>query len=322
MFTAKDIECRSIFIINCLKDRNLRVSSGELLLEDTEEKRTLTKFPFQKILALFIIGPITITTPLLEKCKKFDVALVVMKGNLRPVFFWANHAEANFLLHQKQYFFEKADISFAKIIVRNKILNQESVLSKIRKKTEEIDSAKQLCFEYLEKISDVQEYEKLMGIEGYVSKIFFEAYFAEFEWSARMPRAKNDTTNAVLDIGYTILFNFVEVFLRLFGFDPYVGVYHRLWFKRKSLVCDVMEPFRCIIDMRVRKALNLGQIKKEDFNIVKGEYLLKFEKYSEYSALFLQDLVDRKLEIFKFIQSYYRAFMKGNANLIVPFLLE
>ena len=200
MFTAKDIECRSIFIINCLKDRNLRVSSGELLLEDTEEKRTLTKFPFQKILALFIIGPITITTPLLEKCKKFDVALVVMKGNLRPVFFWANHAEANFLLHQKQYFFEKTDISFAKVIVRNKILNQESVLGKIRKRNKNIDKAKQLCFDYLEKLSSVQEYEKLMGIEGYVSKIFFEAYFAEYEWTARMPRAKNDTTNAVLDI--------------------------------------------------------------------------------------------------------------------------
>ncbi len=101
MFTSKDIECRSIFVINCIKERNLRVSSGELLLEEGDEHKTLTKFPFQKILALFIIGPITITTPLLEKCKKFDVALVVMKSNLRPVFFWANHAEANFLLHQK-----------------------------------------------------------------------------------------------------------------------------------------------------------------------------------------------------------------------------
>lgn len=100
MFTSKDIECRSIFVINCINERNLRVSSGELLLEEGEEHKTLTKFPFQKILALFIIGPISITTPLLEKCKKFDVALVVMKSNLRPVFFWANHAEANFLLHQ------------------------------------------------------------------------------------------------------------------------------------------------------------------------------------------------------------------------------
>ena len=70
MFTNKDIEYRSIYVINCLTDRELRVSSGEVLLEDKEEKRVLTKLPFQKILALFVIGHIHITTPLIEKCKK------------------------------------------------------------------------------------------------------------------------------------------------------------------------------------------------------------------------------------------------------------
>ena len=87
MFTNKDIEFKTIFVVNCIENRNLRVSSGELLLEDVEEKKTLTKLPFQKILALFVIGHISITTPLIEKCKKFNVALVVMKPNLRPVSF-------------------------------------------------------------------------------------------------------------------------------------------------------------------------------------------------------------------------------------------
>mgnify|MGYP003305613826 FL=1 len=91
-------------MINCIKSRNLRVSNGELLLEEIEEKKTLTKLPFQKILALFVIGHIHITTPLLEKCKKFNVALVVMKPTFRPVFYWADSAEANYLLRQRQYF--------------------------------------------------------------------------------------------------------------------------------------------------------------------------------------------------------------------------
>lgn len=41
------------------------------MLEELEgdKKRTLTKFPFQKLLALFIIGHITVTTPLIDKCK-------------------------------------------------------------------------------------------------------------------------------------------------------------------------------------------------------------------------------------------------------------
>lgn len=99
MFTHKDIEMRTIFVVNCIEhDRSLRVNSGELMLEEIEgdKKKTLTKFPFQKLLALFIIGHITVTTPLIDKCKKHGVALVVMKPNLRPVFFWANSAEANY----------------------------------------------------------------------------------------------------------------------------------------------------------------------------------------------------------------------------------
>ena len=53
MFTHKDIEYRSIFVVNCIENKSLRVAGGELLLEDVEERKTLTKLPFQKILALF-----------------------------------------------------------------------------------------------------------------------------------------------------------------------------------------------------------------------------------------------------------------------------
>ena len=76
MFTSKDVEYRSIYVINCITDRELRVSSGELLLEDLQDHKVLTKLPFQKILALFVIGHIHVTTPLIEKCKKYNVALV------------------------------------------------------------------------------------------------------------------------------------------------------------------------------------------------------------------------------------------------------
>lgn len=70
MFTKKDIEFRSIFLINCLEERHLKLRMGELLLLD-ETGKTLTKFPFQKILALFVIGNATITTPLIDKCRRY-----------------------------------------------------------------------------------------------------------------------------------------------------------------------------------------------------------------------------------------------------------
>lgn len=316
MFTSKDIECRAIFVINCIENRNLRVSNGELLLEEecAESKKTLTKLPFQKILALFVIGHIKITTPLIDKCQRFNVALVVMKPNLRPVFFWTNAAEANYLLRKKQHNFSKDDLSVAKALVECKVLNQKRLLEKTRLKDDLTLQALKVCNHALFKIDGTDDYNALMGIEGLVSKVFFEAYFQKNNWIMRRPRSKSDAINTTLDIGYTILFNYVEVFARMFGFDLYVGVYHRLWFKRKSLICDLIEPFRCIIDNTVRNAYNRKQFKKSDFNIIKNEYKLKFEKNADYYKVFYDALIIYKADVFKFVQQYYRCFMRGTTK--------
>lgn len=231
MFTHKDIDARTVFVINCIEHkRALRVYMGELLLEETdgEKRKTLTKFPFQKNLALFVIGHISITTPLIEKCKRHNVALVVMKPNLRPVFFWSNSAEANFLLRKGQFDFGKDDLTIAKLIVHNKVTNQRATLQKTRRKDSYTIEAISMCDTALDNIHDINDYSQLMGIEGSVSRKFYAAYFQNNNWKGRHPRMKTDSINVTLDIGYTILFNFMECFLRMFGFDLYVGVYHRL----------------------------------------------------------------------------------------------
>ena len=312
MFTNKDIEHRTVFVINCIKERNLRVSNGELLLEDTEEKKTLTKLPFQKILAIFVVGHISITTPLIDKCKMHNVALVVVKPSLRPIFYWSNLAEANYLLRKKQFYFPADDISIAKWLVYNKVHNQETLLHRTRKSDDVTDEAIAICKKALsEWLPRVVDYNKLMGLEGYVSKAFFSAYFQNLDWESRRPRAKCDVLNTTLDIGYTVLFNFIECFVRMFGFDLYVGVYHRLWFKRKSLVCDLIEPFRCIIDSTVRTAFNRKQFSKKDFVLQKGEYKLKHEMNGVYYKVFFDALIKYKKEIFLFVRDYYRSFMQS-----------
>lgn len=312
MFTLRDIENKTVFVVNCIDhDKNLRVSNGELLLEMHEEgkDKVLTKFPFQKILSLFIIGHITVTTPLIEKCKKFNVALVVMKPNLRPVFFWSDTAEANYLLRQRQHEYGKDDLTIASVLVRNKINNQMSALKKTRRKDCLTLSALQQCAAAADTLPDITDYTSLMGVEGTVSRMFFSAYFQDIGWKGRKPRVKSDVINVTLDIGYTILFNFIESFMRMFGFDIYIGVYHRLWFKRKSLICDIIEPFRCLVDHAVLLAFHRRQFCADDFKLIKSEYYLKHEKCAEYYRVFYDVLISKKMEIFKYVQSYYRCFM-------------
>lgn len=313
MFTHKDIECRSIFVINCIKERSLRVSNGELLLEEKEEDsdrfKTLTKMPFQKMLALFVVGHITVTTPLIEKCKRFGVTLIVVKPSLRPVFFWGNTAEANFLLRQRQYGMKKDDLSIARVLITNKIKNQRQTLIDTRRKDGLTLSAIERCDDCASMSAIATEYSELMGLEGLASRIFFEAYYQDMGWDTRRPRTKCDALNATLDIGYTILFNYTECFLRMFGFDPYVGVFHRMWFKRKSLVCDIMEPFRCIIDKTTRTAFHRKQFSEKDFDVKKKEYILKRDRNADYCRVFFDALIPYKTKFFKYVQAYYRCFM-------------
>ena len=44
--------------------------------------------------------------------------------SLSLTYYWADGVEANFLLHKKQYLFEKEDIHVARILISNKIQNQ------------------------------------------------------------------------------------------------------------------------------------------------------------------------------------------------------
>lgn len=313
MFTHKDIEFRSIFVINCIHDRTLRVSNGELLLEEqvegSDSAKTLTKMPFQKILVLFVVGNIKITTPLIEKCQKFGVALIVVKPSFRPVFFYSNSAEANYLLRKRQYSMSPDNVSIAKVLVRNKIKNQLKALKDSRCKDTLTLNAIEFLESSMEVVNGIIDFQTLLGIEGACAKSYFNAYYQNHNWSMRRPRTKCDTLNATMDIGYTILFNLVECYLRMFGFDLYIGVYHKLWFKRKSLVCDIMEPFRPIIDKAIRTALNRKQFSEKDFIMQKGEWHLKFEKNADYSRIFFDALIPYKTEVFKYIQSYYRCFM-------------
>lgn len=318
MFTHKDIENRSLFVINGTEHQSLKVSAGRLMLEDTQTGKAITKLPFPKILGLMVIGHTTLTTALVEHCNKHGVPLVVMKPNFRPVFYYGNMAEANFLLRKKQFEQPQGNIEIAKHLIKNKIENQFRLLEKTREKNETIAFAKATIKGSLYKIDSITDYRELMGLEGIIAKHYFNAYFEFANWQQRLPRVKQDTINATLDIGYTMLFNYIECMTRLFGFDPYMGVYHQLWFRRKSLICDLMEPFRCIIDHQIRKSIKYKTFKPSDFEKRKNAYYLKSEFKKVYTQTFFEAIITHKSEIYKFMQHYYRCYMGRKSATTYP----
>lgn len=157
-----------------------------------------------------------------------------------------------------------------------------------------------------------------MGIEGSAARVYFPRVFSNVNWKGRKPRIKNDYINTTLDIGYTMLFNIVDAILQVYGFDTYYGVFHKCFYMRKSLVCDIMEPMRPIIDYQVRKAINLEQCKVEDFDAYNNRWVLKYKNSPEYVKFLMKAILDYKEEIFIYIQSYYRYFMKRKSASELP----
>ena len=119
-------------------------------------------------------------------------------------------------------------------------------------------------------------------------------YFDNVQWNGRKPRIKSDYVNVVLDIGYTMLFNIVDAMLQVYGFDTYYGVFHKCFYMRKSLVCDIMEPIRPIIDYEVRKAINLGQCKIDDFEKYDEHWCLKYKNNPQYIQFLMQAIMEYK----------------------------
>lgn len=308
MMSTRDFEHKQIIFAMLNEGEKISFKNDNLVIrrEDNSIKLQSTCY---RLFVLFIAGHFSLTSGLMEKARKFSFTIVFLNYYMRPYAILPAKAEGNVILRRTQYYYEDFDIGA--YIISNKIHNQNFLLKKIRNKTENLKKIISLMEVYEKSVLvpglSLQE---IMGVEGVAARGYFEQLFREYDWSARRPRVKHDFINCLMDIGYTILFNLVNAMLELFGFDTYVGVLHREFFHRKSLVCDIVEPFRPIIDACLIKALNLGQIHENDFYVDQGQYFIGGKKAVPYIKIMLDALLEYKDKMFLYVQSYYRAFVR------------
>lgn len=310
MLDINDFSKKQIVVFMPAKGDKLSYKNDNMIISDSEGT-VKYQHTCYRIFCVIVIGDCTITTGLLRKAKKYAFSICFMSYGLKLYSVIKAGLEGNNLLHQKQYTYTGTDLG--RLLIYNKILNQRNALNQIRKKSEYVKEGINLLDGYLgQLLEDIQwDRNSLLGIEGNAARVYFPRIFDNAPWKSRKPRIKFDYLNSLLDIGYTILFNFIDCILNVYDFDVYQGVLHTNFYMRKSLVCDLMEPFRPIIDWRIRTGINLGQFKKDDFVLVGQQWQLEYKKSNQYAMIFLEALLDNKECIFLYLRGYYRAFMKG-----------
>jgi len=311
MLSYPDFKEKQILLITWEDFKKLALQNDNLVIKDENDK-IKNKISIYKIFTIFVVGDCSFTTKLINKLLWFGISIYILGYNLNPKFVISSPLEWNYLLREKQYNF-KYNLEYAKQLIYQKTTNQLEVLKKMRNKNlkQEIEKIKQL----ISKIENVENPDSLRWIEWNVAKIYFQCIFQEFNWKARLPRTKIDITNFLLDMWYTYLFYFIEANLNLYGFDIYKWVFHTQFFERKSLVCDLQEPFRPIIDKKIKNMYKLKQINEKDFKKRKWVYTLDWQWNKKYSALFLEEILKYKEDIFKYIKWFYLSMIKEEKHI-------
>ncbi len=272
-----------------------------------------------RLFMICVVGNISITSGLIQRSKKFGFSICLMTTTFKVYEILGARMEGNTLLRKHQYEYTENDIG--RKIEQNKIKNQSQILKNIRGKNQIMKEGIELLDKMVVQLEQQLEYLEVMGIEGNAARVYFSRVFDNVDWKGRKPRIKNDYVNVTLDIGYTMLFNIVDAILQVYGFDTYYGVFHKCFYMRKSLVCDLMEPIRPVVDYQVRKSINLGQCKENDFEVINNRWCLKYKSNPQYIQFLMNAILEYKDDIFLYIQQYYRFFMKRKSVSEIPMFI-
>src|SRR5205823_8245374 len=108
-----------------------------------------------------------------------------------------------------------------------------------------------------------------------------------FDGRSRQPA--RDGFNAMLNYSYGVLYGLVERACILAGLDPHLGFLHTDNYGKKSLVFDLIEPFRILGDRATVLSFTGRRVQKDYFEEVPGGVALN----KEGRAFFIGQLNER-----------------------------
>ena len=200
-------------------------------------------------------------------------------GELQP--FYSRHNSSKKILEQVKWTNKEKDLVWQSI-VKNKILNQALLLKKIKSKQHDLITS------YIKEVAIGDKTNR----EGHAAKVYFNSLFG-----TSFVRGNNDKINASLNYGYAILLSTVSKEIVNNGYLTQLGIHHKNEFNPYNLACDLMEPFRIIIDSFVyyNKDKELDpNFKLDIINIFNNTYTFNNKKYTlkDIIGLYVKNTLD------------------------------
>lgn len=255
----------------------------------------------RSISEVVLVGTCGATTPAMLSLLDHGVGLTFinrsgrLRGRLRPAM------SSNLTLRLQQYACQQDDtfcLQIAKNIVRGKTSNYRTMARRLlrsiqavqersvfpvllrsgeNQKLEELERSISRFNLLLAQVKTTQDMDKLRGLEGTASKLYFAYLRAGLRWpdekafAKRQRRPPRDPINAMLSLGYSILGQCLVTAVEVVGLDPLAGFFHTNQYGRPSLALDLVEEFRpVIVDSIIWRMVNQHMIKPVHFTVGDG----------------------------------------------------
>lgn len=258
------------------------INQNDCLLKKQDErlkvvyqKETIKDVKLLDITQIVISGRVTVTPEVFNELSQRKIGLYYLNEYGRYQTRLEPPCSKNILLRIAQYkanFDNDMKSSIARAFVKGKLSNYRMSLLQLQRETDfDLSSSINNIKQFIKKIDDITDIDKIRGYEGAGSAEYFKHFSKfikneEFKFNKREKHPAPDPVNALLSLGYTLLRLELETAVNVVGFEPYLGFLHFDRYGRASLALDLMEEFRpLIVDSFIIKMINTKQLSLNDF---------------------------------------------------------
>ena len=262
---------------------------GCFYVSDGNKKKTEYRHFAQEIDECILKDGNYISVDALRDLALFNIDTYIMTRYDRIVGFLVNPEDSSHVktrLCQYQAYLDKdKTIKIMKTILKAKILGQNRVLEKYS--LEPLDYSiieRQINSVFTKNVDTARR--QLMAIESKYSRYYFSKIFGLFPEKIRpekrMTYKAYDGLNNVFNFAYHILKMRIHKALLKAKLEPYLGFLHAVRFGNASLVFDMMELYRYLIDDFLLE--RRMKFHKKDF-VLKTDTTIKLKQYSKRIVL-------------------------------------
>ena len=210
-----------------------------------QTKDGINQIPIEDInLVLISTSQAVITSALISKLAKNQCKVIFVDDKYQPVTETVNYypgaRDIKKLKMQFEWNERRKENLWTKIVAA-KLKNQISVLKNYR--IDETEVEQEL---YKLEVNDLSNREAAAA-RKYFMKLFGKDFI----------RRNSGVINAALDYGYSILLSSFDREIAMNGYLTYLGIHHHSVENQFNLACDLMEPFRSIVDYWVKAHENI-----------------------------------------------------------------